>query len=207
MNDIRGLLIFGFGGHARSVADIALACGIKNMCFIDANANDGECFLDFPVVKQWTKDLPLGWQVFSASGDNIGRRQHFEYFNSMNWPLATLIAPSAIIGIGSEIEGGCLIAHQAHVGPMATISIGCIINTCAVIEHECRIGEFTHVSVNATVAGRSKIGRFSMIGAGATVIDAIEIADNVVIGAGAVVPNSIFEPGVFVGVPVRRVTP
>lgn len=207
MNITRGLLIFGFGGHARSVADVALASGVSDFCFVDTNAREGESFLGFPVIKQWDGDLPKGWQAFSAAGDNILRQQHCERIRVLGWPLATLIAPSATIGVGSKIEGGCLIAHQAHVGPMATVGTGCIINTCAVVEHECLIDDFTHVSVNATIAGRSRIGSFSMVGAGATIIDGIDVADNITIGAGAVVHRSLRQPGVYVGIPVRRINP
>lgn len=205
MSTICGLLVFGFGGHARSVADIALAAGVADFCFVDNNAREGESFLGYPVAKQWNGDLPEGWQAFSAAGDSLRRQQQCEHIKSLGWPLATLIAPSAIIGVGSKIAEGALIAHQAHVGPMATVSVGCIVNTCAVVEHECSIGEFSHVSVNATIAGRSKVGRFVMIGAGATIIDGIEIADNVTVGAGSVVHRSLCQAGVYVGVPVRRV--
>jgi UDP-N-acetylbacillosamine N-acetyltransferase len=204
MNPTRGLLVFGFGGHARSVADVALAAGVSDLCFVDTNAQEGESLLGFPVIKQWDGELPEGWQAFSAAGDNLLRQQHCEHFKALGWPLATLIAPSATIGVGSAIEAGCLVAQQAHIGPMAKLGAGCIVNTCAVVEHECAIGEFTHVSVNATIAGRSKIGRFTMVGAGATIIDGIELADHVTIGAGAVVIRSLFQPGVYVGIPARK---
>lgn len=203
-NKARGLLIFGFGGHARSVADIAIASGVSDFCFVDANAREGESFLGFPVIKKWEGDLPEGWQAFAATGDGVRRQQYCEQIKALGWPLATLIAPTATVGVGSTIGEGGLIAHQGHVGPMATLGAGCIVNTCAVIEHECSIGDFTHVSVNATVAGRCHVGRNAMVGAGAVVIDGISIADDVIVGAGAAVVRNIDEPGVYVGVPARR---
>lgn len=198
------LIIFGFGGHARAVADIALANGCGQLVFVDLNARAGEHFLQHPVVDRWDDTPPAGWQVFSAAGDAEARHAHIELFHARGWPLATLIAGTATIGVGAHIGEGSLVARHAHVGPMATIGAGCIINTGAVIEHECGIGEFTHASVNSVVAGRTKVGRFCMIGAGATVIDGLEIVDDVVVGAGAVVHRSIREPGVYVGNPVRK---
>lgn len=196
-----GLLIFGFGGHARVVADVAWASGISDFCFVDTNARENESFLGFPVVKQWDEDLPEGWQAFSAAGDNVRRQQQCEFIKSLGWSLATLIAPSATIGLGSNIAEGCLIAHQAHVGPMSSIGKGCIINTGSVVEHESNVGDFTHISVNTTVAGRSVIGDNCFIGAGATVIDGISICNNVTIGAGSVVIRNIGYSGVYVGTP------
>jgi len=207
VNSERGMLILGFGGHARSVTDVAIAAGVTKFCFVDANARVNEVFLDFPVVKQWNGALPAGWEAFSASGDSVQRKQHCELIKASGWSLATLIAPSATIGVGSTIDEGTFIAQQAHVGPMATIGMGCIVNTGAVVEHETTIGNFTHVSVNATVAGRCRIGCLSMIGAGATVIDGVTVVDSVVVGAGAVVHQSIAFPGIYVGVPARRANP
>lgn len=207
MSNTRGLLVFGFGGHARSVADVAVASGVSKFCFVDANAKVGESFLGFPVVKQWEDDLPPGWQAFSAAGDNGRRQEQCEYVKVQGWPLATLIAPSATLGVGSEVGAGCLVAHQAHVGPMATLGVGCIINTGAVVEHECSIGDFTHISVNATIAGRSRVGRLAMVGAGATVIDGVSVGDHITIGAGAVVHRSLSEPGTYVGIPIRQINP
>lgn len=197
----QGLLIFGFGGHARSVAEVAMASGIVDFCFVDPNARENESFLGFPVIKQWDGDLPDEWLAFSAAGDNVLRQQDCERTKALGWQLATLIAPSAIIGVGSSIAEGCMVAHNTYIGPMASIGFASIINTGAIVEHECKIGSFVHISVNATVAGRSAIGDYSFIGAGATVIDRINICKDVTVGAGSVVIRNIDGPGVYVGSP------
>lgn len=198
-----GLLILGFGGHARSVADIALSTGIKKLVFIDVNARDGENLWGYPVVKNWDDVVPSGWEVFPAAGNNQTRRLQCEDACRRSWPIATLIAPTASIGIGSSIGQGVLIAHHAHIGPMAKIGNGAIINTGAVVEHESLIGYFSHVSVNSTVAGRCKVGENVFLGAGSTVIDGINIADNVMLGAGGCVISSILDSGIYVGVPAK----
>jgi sugar O-acyltransferase (sialic acid O-acetyltransferase NeuD family) len=204
MKNIAGLLILGFGGHARSVADVALAAGVLDIKFIDINAHEGESFRGFPVLKDWKGELPTGWQVFSASGDNTLRRQHRDSCHEKGWLLARLVAPTATLAVGSDLAEGCFVAQHAHIGPMARIGIGCIVNTGAIIEHECWIGDFTHVSVNATVAGRCRVGSGVMVGAGATVIDGVQIVDDVLIGAGAVVCKSINQAGAYVGNPARK---
>lgn len=204
MNSAHGLLIFGFGGHARSVADVALAAGFSELCFVDDLARDGETFFGFPVIQKWNDALPARWQCFSAAGDNNRRQSQIADIEARGWPIATLIAPTATVGVGSCIARGVLVAQQTHIGPMASIGIGCIVNSGAVIDHECAVGDFTHVSVNATVAGRCRLGRFVMVGAGATLIDTMTVADNVTIGAGAVVCQPLMQAGVYVGVPARK---
>lgn len=200
----KGLIILGFGGHARSIADVALASNVEQLLFIDDNARDGEQFIGFPVQKNFEGSLPEGWGCFSASGDNKRREAQIEFAESRGWPIATLISSTATIGIGSVISPGCFIAHHAHVGPMTTIGKGTVINTGAIVEHDCAIGDFTHISIGAIVAGRSTVGHFCSVFAGSTIIDSLNICNEVIIGGGAVVISDIQESGVYVGVPAKR---
>lgn len=205
MNKGKKLVVLGFGGHARSVADVALACGYVELHFVDDNARNGESFLGYPVTVSVDACIGNNHEFFPAAGDNRKREAQFIQISKLGFPIATLISPNASIGVGSAILSGCFIGHHAHVGPMARIGRACIINTGAIVEHECQIGDFCHVSVNATMAGRSKLGDYSMLGAGATVIDQLQVCADVVVGAGAVVNKMICSPGVYVGVPAECV--
>lgn len=199
------LIILGFGGHARSVADVALANGYASLIFVDSNAAPNETFLGHPVIKT-TEMLDPSWrEAFPASGDPKIRQAQCAFIESAGLTLVSLVSPRATIGAGATIKAGVFVGHHAHVGPMATIGHACIVNTSAVVEHESSTGDYSHVSVGAIVAGRSRIGNFSLLGAGATIIDGRIVADHVTIGAGAVVAKSIDEPGTYVGVPARKV--
>jgi UDP-N-acetylbacillosamine N-acetyltransferase len=202
----RGLVILGFGGHARSVADIALALGIKELLFVDGAARADESLWGFPVRKTFNDDkLPDGWQAFAASGNNQIRYNQVATILGLSWPLATLISPTATIGGEAIISAGCFIGHQAHVGPLSSIGTACVINTHAAVDHECKIGDYTHVSVNSSVAGRCRLGSFVFLGTGAVVIDNVCIADSITVGAGSVVVESLAEPGTYVGAPARSI--
>jgi UDP-N-acetylbacillosamine N-acetyltransferase len=198
----QALVILGFGGHARSVADVALACGYRQLCFVDSQARDGENFLGHAAQREAPQGL---LHCMPAAGDNSKRRAQVEQALALSWDLATLVAPSATLGAGARIGAGTLVAQHAHVGPLAEVGRGCIINTGAIVDHESRIGDGCHISVNSTVAGRCDIGSGVFICAGATVIDGIRIAAGVVVGAGATVVNDLTEPGLYLGTPARRV--
>jgi UDP-N-acetylbacillosamine N-acetyltransferase len=200
-----GLVIFGFGGHARSVADIALTLGIKSLIFVDEAAKAGESLWGFPVCKTFDDPLPDGWQTFAASGDNQARKAQVATIRGRSWPLATLIAPTATIGRESNVSDGGFVAHHAHIGPLSQIGTSCIINTGAVVDHECMIGDYTHVSVNSTVAGRCRLGSLVFLGAGAVVIDKVSVGDSITVGAGSVVVEPLVEPGTYVGAPARSI--
>lgn len=199
----QGLLILGFGGHARAVADVALAMGITQLAFEDKKARPGESFNGYQVRARWDEPLPEGWAAFGASGNGVEREAQWCRINAADWPRATLIAPSASVGVGCQLGPGSIVGHQAHIGPKVKVGVGCIINSGAVVDHEAVVGDFTHVSINATVAGRCQIGRQVMLGAGAVVIDKVCVGGGIVVGAGTVVISDIWEPGTYVGVPAR----
>lgn len=199
-----GLVILGFGGHARSVADVALRTGIDEIVFVDEAARPGESFAGFAVHADWPEVIS-GWCAFPASGDGNRRRELIEAAEERGFEVCSLVSPLAYIGVEAVVDKGALIAHRAHIGPGATVGVGAIVNTAAVVDHETQIGEYSHIAVNATLAGRCVIGRRVMIGAGAAVIDKIRICDDVTVGAGAVVVRDITEPGTYVGSPARRV--
>ncbi|HEX7636378.1 MAG TPA: NeuD/PglB/VioB family sugar acetyltransferase [Noviherbaspirillum sp.] len=207
MNEYKGLLILGFGGHARSVADVALAAGFRSLLFVDEHAREDEHFVGHRVQPELPHQLPEGWACFPAAGDNHRRQMQVASILSAGWPLATVISPSATIGAGAIVSPGSFVGHHAHVGPMARIGLAGIVNTGAIVEHECIIGDYVHVSVHATTAGRSRLGDYVFLGAGATVIDGVTVTSNVAVGAGGVVITSIDSSGTYVGVPVRRIKP
>jgi UDP-N-acetylbacillosamine N-acetyltransferase len=204
MNSEKGLVILGFGGHARSVAAVALANGIQSILFVDANAKAGETFLGFPVTQKLERNIGEGWSCIPGSGDNSERRSQFDLAQSAGWPIARIIARNATIDVDARIASGCFVGHHAHVGPSAQIGTGCILNTGAIVDHESIVGDFSHIAVNAVVAGRVRIGSFVFLGAGATIIDSVSVGDRITIGAGATVITSLNTAGTYVGCPARR---
>lgn len=200
------LVILGFGGHARSVAAVALANGIRSLLFVDENARENETFLDFPVIRQLTETISEGWSCIPAIGDNARRQKQLQFAQAAGLSLAKVVARSATIDVDARIAAGCFVGHHAHIGPQARIGSGTIINTGAIVEHESEVGEFSHVSVNAVVAGRSKLGDFVFLGAGATVINNISIGNNITIGAGSVVVSTLGLSGAYAGCPARLIS-
>jgi sugar O-acyltransferase (sialic acid O-acetyltransferase NeuD family) len=199
---MRRLLLLGFGGHARSVADVALSVGYERLLFVDEHGASGESFGGFPVVRE----MPAtgeGWPCIPCAGRNDWRREQLRRLVSEGRPIASVISPRATVGAGAEVGAATFVGHHAHIGPLARIGAACIVNTGAAIEHDCVVGECCHVSVNSTVAGRCVLGDLVFVGAGATVVDRVSIASEVTIGAGAVVIANIDAPGTYVGVPAR----
>ena len=105
------------------------------------------------------------------------------------------------LGAGSVVMAGAVINVDAVIGR------GVIVNTCASVDHDCRIGDFCHVSVGARLAGTVHVGDRSTLGVGAVVRNNTDICADCMVGAGAAVVSPLTEPGVYVGVPARRLYP
>ncbi len=200
--------IIGCGGHARSVADVMLDyMPDAELVFTDPNARKGEYLLagKFPVLPFDETVILDGEKYIIAVGSNQERKEIAQRLAAFVRNNISVISKRAYVSQFSKIDCGCFVSDAAHVGPEAQIGSNCIINTGAVVEHEVSVGAFSHISVNAAICGRSRIGENVFLGAGATVIDKISICDGVIIGAGSVVISDIWEPGVYVGVPARKI--
>ncbi|MCS6267370.1 MAG: NeuD/PglB/VioB family sugar acetyltransferase [Vampirovibrio sp.] len=193
------LVLLGCGGHARSVADVALFNDPNlTLVFVDENAREGETIWRFPVVKT----LPQGnLPIHFAVGSNEGRKKLYT-----TQPPVSILSKKAHFGKNSSLGEGCFVAHQAYLGPDVQVGEVTILNTACVVEHEVSIGSFCHIAPNSTICGRVTIGDCVWVGVGAIVKEGLTICSNVTLGAGAVVVKNITEAGVYVGVPAKKLS-
>lgn len=195
------LFIHGAGGHAKSIAD---AADFNSIFFIDPfvcpkkNFSKGSLISSLPLIDENHAHLV-------GIGDNQKRAEIFAQLQQQHLPIITIIASSAIVSEQAFIDIGCFIGHSTYIATDTHIQNNCIINTGAIIEHDVKIGTHTHIAIGACIAGSATIGSFCFIGAGAIIIDGVHLCDHVTVGAGAVVVESITEPGIYVGVPAKKI--
>ena len=106
---------------------------------------------------------------------------------------AAVIADDAVIGEGSQILAGAIIAAEAKLGRQ------CIVNCNSLVEHETILDDAVEIAPAATVLGLTRIGLNTIVGAGATVLSRLKIGNDVRIGAGAVVGEDIADGEVVAG--------
>lgn len=194
-------ILFGCGGHSRSVADIILSGGVcRRLIFVDLNARENEEIYGFPVLREY---LPLDRPYFFAIGDNDARRRKLLEVGPEC--LISVVSEKAYFGINASYGKGCFVGNFCHIGPDVRIGANTIINNAAIVEHEVTVGDHCHIGPGAVISGRCRISDLVFVGVGAIVKDYIQICSNVMIGAGATVVCNITEPGVYVGTPARRI--
>jgi UDP-N-acetylbacillosamine N-acetyltransferase len=202
------LLIFGAGGHAKVVADIAQKCGCEVVGFIDDvdPKRAGEKFFGGTVlggmnavdrVRESHQDL----EVIVAVGDCKARRKIADSLEKSGLQLATLLHPAAVLGADVRIGKGSVVVAGAIINPGCVIGANVIINTAASVDHDSSIGIGAHIGPGARLGGHVAIGDESWIGIGAIIKDSISIGRSCVIGAGALVLKDIPDNTVAFGSP------
>ncbi len=189
------IVVVGYGGHARSVADSIERQGIYNIIgYTDVHEN-------YSPYKYLGTDINLP-RIYDAGvhfaavgvgflGKGTLRNRLYKELSSIGFKLPSIIDPSAIVSCTATIGDGTFIGKYAVINSNASVGKMCIINTAAIVEHDCNIAEYTHIAVNATLCGGAQVGRECLVGAGSVVIQEIEIDDNSIVGAGSIVYKNI----------------
>ncbi|MCU1441450.1 MAG: hypothetical protein JWP85_2447 [Rhodoglobus sp.] len=191
--------LLGAGGQSDETAEYALpdlpAFRAVSPEFLDAGRTD--------LIDITTDDLALrSVPVVAAIGAPGLKRDLVGAWGGTAY--RTVISSAAWVSPSATIGAGCILAPHAAVSTRATLGNHVLINIGASVSHDAVIGDFVTVSPGSRIGGRARIGDGVFIGIGATVSSAVAIASGTVIGAGAVVVHDIAEPGVYIGVPARR---
>jgi len=198
---LQGLIIVGCGGHARSAADIVHETDPDcQIVFVDGAGRLGEVIMGFPVLTSYPETRTA---CFVGIGDNA-RREQASNDPRLLGKVVSVIAQSSYISHFAILGEGLFVGQFAHIGPEARVGRGTIVNDAAIVEHEAVVGMYCHVAANATLLGRARLGDRVFLGADAVVRDGVIVCADVTIGMGTIVTADISEPGVYVGVPARR---
>lgn len=201
------LLIIGASGHGKVVADIALKMNKwKTISFLDDDENIKTSMGLKVIGKSADAFLEIEeYDIFVGIGNNEIRQKIQNDLEVKGASIPVIIHPNVVIGEQVTLSPGTAIMAGAIINCCTTIGKGCVINTGATIDHDNDIGDFVHISPGSNLAGAVKVGKGTWLGIGSVVSNNITITNGCKIGAGSLVVKDISEPGVYVGVPVRRI--
>ncbi|WP_216725583.1 acetyltransferase [Synechococcus sp. WH 8016] len=206
------LLVLGAGGHAKVVAETALASGhVSDICFLDDhfyNSTQEALTLGRPVLG------PLDFvfekacideysEVVVAIGHATTRLRWIKSLIAAGYSLPSVVHPTAFVSPSVQIGPASVVFAHVAMQAQASIGMGVILNTGCSIDHDCKLDDAVHICPGARLAGEVHVGKRSWIGIGASVINQIRIGSDVTIGAGAAVVTDIPDGITAVGVPAR----
>ncbi|MBE6119184.1 MAG: acetyltransferase [Erysipelotrichaceae bacterium] len=201
---MKNLVLVGFGGHAKSVADCIERQGEYNIVgYTDINDNN-VCYkylgTDSKLSEIFASGVEYAFITVGFMGEGSLREKLYADLKTIGFQIPTIIDPSSVIASSAEIDEGTFIGKKAVINAEACIGKNVIINTSAVVEHETQIKDYSHVAVGAIICGNAKVGKSCLVGAGATVIQEVTIGNNSVVAAGSTVINSLCDNSVYYGI-------
>jgi sugar O-acyltransferase (sialic acid O-acetyltransferase NeuD family) len=206
------LVILGAGGHGKVCAGIAFALKrYDSIAFSDNGVNRGTRVLqwaveyhdaELPGLKHAGMEFVIG---LGQTGTGAVRERLYDWLQRQGVAVATLTSMTAIVSSSASIGAGTVTGNLALIQASATVGRNCIVNSRALVEHDASIGSHVHLATGSIVNGGCAVGDRSLIGSGAVVNHGIVICADAIVGSGAVVTGDIDEPGVYIGVPARKV--
>ncbi len=189
-----GIIVLGFGGHARTLCDSIEKCGkYKIVGYTDIKDNnstyrylgDDTCLQE--LFESGIKYAAMGIGQIKSPELRI---KLYNVAKGIGFEFPVIVDPSSIIGNEVIIGEGTFVGKGVIIETGAVIGKMCIINTKTIISHDGTVGDFSHITV-ANICGGATIGNKTFVGAGATVSSFVKVGNNVFIGAGALVLSEV----------------
>ena len=206
------VVIYGCAGLGKSVLHALLASGRRVLGFVDDFTNTQLPRLysvhDHSVLPFEQMLAAQGryaeWVV--AIGENGVRKFISQKLQRLDLPFATVIHPSAEMGLGVSVGSGSIVLPGAVIGCDTQIGRHAIVCARTSIDHDCVIGDYVYISPGSTVCGYVNLQPGVFVGAGVVVGPNVEIGRWTSCGAGAVAIKSLPSQCVAYGCPaeVRR---
>jgi sugar O-acyltransferase (sialic acid O-acetyltransferase NeuD family) len=205
------LIIIGSSGHASVIIDVVEKQKIYYLLgLIDPFKKVGEIILKYKILGG--EDIILEYhkmfnnlKIFIAIGDNnsrnIVKQKVLDIIPSISF--ATLIHPSAQIGLNVSIGFGVCIMAGAIINSNVVIKDFVIVNTNSSIDHDCEIQENSSIAPGVVIGGNCIIGKSTSVCIGSIIKNAINIGSNSIIGAGSLLLQDCSDNTIMYGTPAK----
>lgn len=211
---MKDIVIVGHGGFAKEVAllidDINRERKTWNILgyISDNTGNTGSPHGKYMVFNSdsWLEDLDREMHVSIGIGNpnvinkvrsRLSRNDNLIFPNIIH-PRATIDRDRVMFGEGNIVCAGTIFTTDIVVGSFNIFNLSCTIG------HDVVIGDCNVFNPTTNISGGVRISNEVLIGTGSQILQYLSICNESVIGAGAVVAKDIDEPGIYVGIPARK---
>jgi len=202
--DSNTLVIYGGGGHAKSLIDLIRAAGAYEIAgILDDGIPAGTRILDVMVLgggellgSLKVRGIHQAVNAVGGIGSIAPRLAVYQKLAQAGFTVVTVTHPRAYVEPTPSIADGCQLFYNAYVGSDVQVGFGSIINTGAIISHDCRLGAYCNVSPGAILAGAVSLGERVLVGMGVTINLGVKVGAGARIGNSAVVKADVPENGI-----------
>jgi sugar O-acyltransferase (sialic acid O-acetyltransferase NeuD family) len=179
-------VVFGGGGHAATIAEVAIAAGWDLVGAIDDGLDKGTTVIDGLEVigdtglLQSLYDSGVRTAFVGIGGATLPdtRIRIFSLLKDAGFSLPPLVDPSAHLGAGVKLGEATYVLPAAMLGPRCRIGSNVIVNSGSIVAHDCVIEDHVHLTPGAILAGNVTVGERSVIGMGASVLFGCSVGRN-----------------------------
>jgi|SRR5690554_252471 len=203
------ILISGTGGISKEVLCLITdlgkyddVAGFIEPDFIIEKGNIPSNIMGKPVLPYSKVDLTKH-VVSLAMGDSKIREKSITQLPE-GIEFITLIHPTAVVSEWVEIGEGAIICAGTIITCNIKIGKHAQLNLNTTIGHDCEIGDFFTTAPNVNISGNCTFGDHVYFGTSSSIKQGISIKGDTIIGMGAIVTKNIDEPGVYVGIPAKK---
>ena len=204
------LVLFGTGGFAREVLQVALDANEDQprwnvLGFLDDDRKaHGAHVHDLPVLggAEWAAGHPEVAVAIAIGGTAARRRIAHRLAGTR---FATLIHPRAWVGRRVEIGEGAIVCAGTAVTTDVVLGRHVILNLNCTVGHDAHLRDFVTAAPTVNVSGNVTVGDGCDLGTGSTIIQGIEIGAWSIVGAGATVVRDLPPNVTAVGSPARPI--
>jgi sugar O-acyltransferase (sialic acid O-acetyltransferase NeuD family) len=187
--------LIGYGGHSR---EVMCQMGEKLPCFVsDEYVNENTLPLSSLDINEYmvmvTISNPLDrYNVIKKLPKNI---KFFTFIHD----TVLIMDDNVKIGEGSFIGAYSIITTNVSIGKHS------ILNRSVHIGHDTKIGDYFSGMPGSIVSGNCDLGDQVYMGNNSSIREKLKINSNVTIGLNSGVVKNIIEPGIYVGLPVKKI--
>jgi acetyltransferase EpsM len=202
--DPTAMIVYGGGGHGKSLIELIRALGSYHLVGImDDGIPAGEIILGLPVLgggealaEIYARGVRLAANAVGGIGDLTIRVKVFQRLTQAGFTCPAVVHPLAFVEPSASLSPGVQVFPHAYVGSEVHLGFGTIVNTGAIVSHDCQLGNYVNISPGAILAGGVRIGDGSLVGMGATLNLLVKVGQAARIGNGATVKSDVPEGGI-----------
>lgn len=192
------LVIFGAGGHAKTVISVALDQKVWEIVGVVTDehlSSDLKEVLGVPILGG-RESLAMLKQNgvhfgFVAIGNDKARQVISQMLIDHDFELATIVHPTAVIMTNAVVAAGSLLHAYSLVGAETLIGQGCIIQPYVSVGHESRLGCYTQLCPGVRIGGQAVLGDYCFLGPNAVIYPKVSLGNYVSVGANSTVNKSV----------------